>query len=599
MEVAHRERQIRLDIFKAIAIIAVVFYHLGGGILPFGYLGVDIFLVISGYLLMRNILSSIDKGDYCYFKFLIHKLVRLWPLLIIISFISLLLGYFLMLPDDLENLSESVAASLIYGNNILAAITTGNYWNAVNIYKPLMHTWYLGVLMQSYVFIGLIVAIVKRIAKDKEKCKKIIKNIIVILTLISFILYILPYFNGSDKFYYLSFRLFEITCGSIIAFIPKIDLTEHKSLTNFLEALIIIFILLILVINNSLLSVSVKLLLIVFLTASYIFITNNTLEEVNRFGKLLGLIGKSSLSIYLVHQVIVAFMYYSVTDNINILTVILFLLVVTFFSVISYLFIEKPINNIAKNGKKEKWIFILLTISSALIGSIALVIYFKAGVVRDIPELDIYTNDVHRGMHAEYCDRVYDYDHDFVDDGKIKVLIFGNSFARDWANILLESEIVEYLQISYIYPYTYEYIMERQERFDEADYIFYALGPGISLIPNYVTKLDKNKLYLVGDKYFGTSNGLIYSNRNKGNYFSQTIKISDEYLNYNKSMADKYGDHYIDLISVVLINTNEIKVFTPEQKYISQDGLHLTNSGAKYFANNLDFSRIFDLDYNN
>ena len=62
----------------------------------------------------------------------------------------MLLGYFVMLPDDYENLSQSVIATNGFGNNILAAITTENYWDISNDNKPLMHTWYVGVVMQFY-----------------------------------------------------------------------------------------------------------------------------------------------------------------------------------------------------------------------------------------------------------------------------------------------------------------------------------------------------------------------------------------------------------------------------------------------------------------
>ena len=63
-------------------------------------------------------------------------------------------------------------------------------------------------------------------------------------------------------------------------------------------------------------------------------------------------------------------------------------------------------------------------------------------MVRDIPELDIDKNNVHRNMHAEYVDRIYEYDVDFPEEnGKINVMLIGNSFARDFGNILLESEM--------------------------------------------------------------------------------------------------------------------------------------------------------------
>ena len=142
-------RNYRIDVLKGIAIIAVVLYHFGGGYLAYGYLGVDIFLVISGYFMMKSIMKSMDEKRFSYWNFLFGRIARLWPLVLIMGAVALAIGCFTMLPDDLENLSQSVIASNVFANNILACITTRNYWDIVNTYKPLMHTWYLGVLMQA------------------------------------------------------------------------------------------------------------------------------------------------------------------------------------------------------------------------------------------------------------------------------------------------------------------------------------------------------------------------------------------------------------------------------------------------------------------
>ena len=69
-----------------------------------------------------------------------------------------------MLPDDFENLAESVVASSFFGNNVLACITTKNYWDVVNLYKPLMHLWYIGLLMQAYIVLPLIFNLLLKLA---------------------------------------------------------------------------------------------------------------------------------------------------------------------------------------------------------------------------------------------------------------------------------------------------------------------------------------------------------------------------------------------------------------------------------------------------
>ena len=136
-----KQRNTVLDAIKGIAIIAVALYHFGGGILPYGYLGVDVFLVVGGYLLIRSLSKQIGNSEFHYWSFLFRKIVRLWPLVLLAVIASVAVGYFLSLPDDYENLAESAIASSAFANNVLQCITTKNYWDVVNQYKPLMHLW--------------------------------------------------------------------------------------------------------------------------------------------------------------------------------------------------------------------------------------------------------------------------------------------------------------------------------------------------------------------------------------------------------------------------------------------------------------------------
>lgn len=153
-----------LDFLKGIAIIVIVLFH--AGILTYGYLGVEVFFVLAGYLTTQSMVRAFERKDFNYWKFIRNRLVRLWPLVIMICAVSLLLGYFYMLPSNYKNVSETALGTLFFLNNFVQYITAGDYWDVSNDYKPLMHTWYLGVLFQFYLFYPLLLMITHRFTKQ-------------------------------------------------------------------------------------------------------------------------------------------------------------------------------------------------------------------------------------------------------------------------------------------------------------------------------------------------------------------------------------------------------------------------------------------------
>ena len=139
-----------IDGLRAIAVISVILFHLK--YISNGYLGVDVFFVISGYLITSIIYKEVESNSFSILKFYEKRIRRIIPLVLFTSFVAFILGLFFMLPDDLENLSQAVFASNFSVNNILMRITSSDYWAIKNDYKPLMHTWSLGIEEQFYLF---------------------------------------------------------------------------------------------------------------------------------------------------------------------------------------------------------------------------------------------------------------------------------------------------------------------------------------------------------------------------------------------------------------------------------------------------------------
>lgn len=594
-----------LDILKGLAIIAVVLYHMG--LAPGGYLGVDTFFVINGFLIVPKVVSDVDEGKFKYFGFLEKRIVRLLPLMLMLTALVLFVGYWGMLPDDYENLSQSVVAANFLSGNILGSITAKNYWEVWNDYKPLMHTWYIGVLFEFYLLFPLVVLFIKWITRkiDASFAKCIIYTI-VILTVVSFILYLCPAVTDGNRFYLLPYRFFELSIGGLAGIwirnkyqdtLPKNNILSCVSCIGIITLLYaggLYFVTdytgdnLVTVIGEPLIPKLYLLIIMVVLTLLFVMNDNMKSYHVSMLDKVkfIGLLGMMSYSIYVWHQPILAFYRYYYSVVIDVKFVVLFVIIVLLLSYLTYYFVEKKI---VANMKTR----IVSLLSLLLINGTAFYIYMHAGVVRDVPELDIKIGEEHRNMFAEYNDRIYQLDKPFEQtQGKIKVLCMGNSFARDWCNILLESKIADKIDLTYVYKYNKDN-NSISERIKESDYIF--IHSLREKVPDSFWKIvdAKTEVWGIGTKNFGDNNGQIYKNRNNSNYYEQTVNINPNYFRLNDKYKMQWEDHYVDLLRYSLANDSSVVVFSDDHRFLSQDCRHLTQAGARYFAQKVEFEKIF------
>jgi hypothetical protein len=250
--------------------------------------------------------------------------------------------------------------------------------------------------------------------------------------------------------------------------------------------------------------------------------------------------------------------------------------VILLLSVTSYFIVEAPFRDPGRIGTRP-----LLTAMFALFFvsmGVALPLYRRAGVIRNVPELGISVSEGTAISHSTYNSRVYEYDKSFERAGRKRVLVVGNSWARDWANILLESTWAKTIDLSYVFdPSTHS---EFEDRAAAADVIFF-----VTTRRNIVQKLgyDKPKAYAVGPKNFGASSGIFYNYRG-ANYYDQRTEMLPETLKEERSLAEEWGDRYVSLIAKVKDNDGKVPVFTPDHMFISVDCRHLTQAGARMIA---------------
>lgn len=206
--------QFRQDLqgLRAIAVLPVVLFHAGFDFVPGGFVGVDIFFVISGYLITGILLKGFDRGTFSYSVFYLRRMRRLFPALLLVVSCSMLLGFWVLLPDELVSLAQSAVASLLFSANFFFWSETG-YFAIEAQSTPLLHLWSLGVEEQYYLLFPAFIALIYR-----HPNKRLLFPALAISFLISLALSIvLVYYKPSATFYLLPTRAWELLGGAIIA----------------------------------------------------------------------------------------------------------------------------------------------------------------------------------------------------------------------------------------------------------------------------------------------------------------------------------------------------------------------------------------------
>jgi len=581
-----------IDGLRAIAVISVILFHLG--YLSNGYLGVDIFFVISGYLITGLVYNEVEENKFSVLKFYERRIRRIIPLVLFTTLIAFVLGLIFMLPDDLENLSQSVFASNFSANNILMQITSADYWAVKNDYKPLMHTWSLGIEEQFYLLYPVIFFFLKG---DK---KKFILPLLIILTMLSLMAFFKST-NISSKFYFLQYRFFELSIGGICAiYFSKRNLFINTSKSQYI-LYFLLSVLVFLLFFNSINSNDIKVLTTTILTAGILVLgglhfENNSLYRILISNKVFTGIGKISFSLYMWHQIVFAFSRYFLVEEITLNYAIALSILVIVLSIITYFAVENPFRN--RTTIKTKPLLIIVSISFLLITGASLYVYVVGGNIKDVRELGITKSNLplqlnffssQSNINIQYNEDIRALDKPFSDNNqgiginsdKVKVLVLGNSFGRDVANVIIESSFKDTIEVRYS-DLKSKSDDELKSRINNADFIFFGSNyPTKELIAKY--NIDMNKVWIVGTKDFGNSNGIHY-NRKIENYSNYRTEMKTGVLEENLNLKKEWDKRYIDLIDLVADSEGKVLVFSPDGKFLSQDTVHFTKFGAMFFA---------------
>lgn len=195
---------------RAVAILSVLLFHLRMPGFQGGFVGVDIFFVISGFLISGQLRQSLESGSFALSSFYANRIRRLGPAILATVLLTTLVSIFLLQPQMLKAFSQSAVASLFSVANVLFFLEAG-YWDSDSDLKPLLHMWSLGVEEQFYLFWPMAMLLTAKLTR----CNYLIVLILVFFTsLLACILYTPS--NSSATFYLLPFRVWQFCLGAIV-----------------------------------------------------------------------------------------------------------------------------------------------------------------------------------------------------------------------------------------------------------------------------------------------------------------------------------------------------------------------------------------------
>ena len=279
---------------RAISVLAVVFYHIEIELFKGGWLGVDIFFVISGYLISNIIISELINNEFSFRKFYLRRVNRILPPLFVVLLITIRFSISVLSPKAFNEFTESLLSAIFFYANYHFK-NLDFYISEPSKYSPLLHTWSLAIEEQFYILFPLVVVFLYKFVKSR------FTYFIGIFIFIS--LYLNSIDQSYDKFYGLQFRIWELLLGVLVMII-----SSNVKVNNFQNLGIILILFSIYFFDDSWIN-DIEPKLLSLSGTALILLSNRNQTALSKVlsMKVFKYIGLSSFSLYLLHQPFFAF----------------------------------------------------------------------------------------------------------------------------------------------------------------------------------------------------------------------------------------------------------------------------------------------------
>lgn len=595
-----------IDGLRAIAVLSVVIFHFQNTILPGGFVGVDVFFTISGYLMTGIILSSIQDNSFSIYKFYLSRAKRILPALSLLCATLMVAGWFLLPPLQYTALGKHVLSSVLFVSNFVYWQESG-YFDAESHEKWLLHTWSLSTEWQFYLLFPIFILLIQRLLGNR-----LILPSLVVLLLVSFC-YSAIYSSSYpvSSYYLLPSRAWEMIAGGLAYFYITSKYANKSVKLHYAGVGVILF---------SCFYISSSDIWPGYFAAlpvigSCMYLAANHQDKILNSAPF-KLIGRWSYSIYLWHWPIVVYCHIN-NININILLGIFISIILGF---ISFSIIEKRRS-------------VKLLAGTPFTAAAACFLFFNSGYAYQMPK-DVYSSSMLDPKSDDYggytWKRIKELNTGFTSNKNNKILVIGDSQAGDFINILDESGLANGYEIRsrMISTRCSSFYLNQEQRnklytimpeiqkglitktdcdkeigrvFDDkivydADVIFIAMNWKDYAIPynkeSLINLREKTKkpIYIIGNKNYSKALPSIIYNAfvNKTDIGKSAYIASEKEIQINHKMKEMVTSSdmatYINLKGYSCNSKINECVTSYKGEPILYDAMHTTKNGAVYYS---------------
>jgi len=604
-----------IDGLRAVAVVPVILFHAGFAQFGGGFVGVDVFFVVSGYLITSIILTDVERGEFSLLRFYERRMRRILPALFFVVFACMPFALFWLLPGEMREFSRSVVAVAIFLSNVFFWRQSGYFDTAAEL-KPLLHTWSLAVEEQFYVLFPLCLMLAFRFGRRRAAA------LAAIAMLASLAVAHWGAFNRpAASFFLLHSRAWELLLGALLAgYLAKCPQPSWpRSVEQFASACGLALILYAVFTYDKSTPFPGLYALPPTVGTGLIIVFANPRTAV---GQMLGwgpcvLIGLISYSAYLWHQPLLAFARHAHAAEPEVWLLLSLCAAALALGYLSWRYIERPFRRPGVVGRRA--VFGAAIAASFGLIAFGLAGHFSKGFAFRYDAADRALATIDSVEMGHYIDRRFNglnlKDFDPADRRK-KIVVIGDSYGKDIVNAIYESGLDRRVQVSTYFiragcgnlhmtegftaklaaadvPSCAKAGWYRNEKLQrlmrEADSVWLVSSWRLwqaGLLPQSVANIERDF----------TKHVLVFGRKNFGSYtIGELLRIpqarradtekrfDDFHVSINGTMKRALPQNrFVDLSELLCGNAAQCRLFTAAGELISHDGRHLTAPGARY-----------------